>query len=155
MTAWGVGPLLASISLAYLAFAVILHSKYPDIMLMTRDPHIVFPIAGTVLIACGVAMWALGFRIIDKAFHEGELLTRGVYSIVRHPMYSGLIIFLAPGVALLCRSWALLTVPVFAYVAFKVLIKREEDYLEKKFGQAYLDYTARVNAIVPFFRFRK
>jgi protein-S-isoprenylcysteine O-methyltransferase Ste14 len=40
-----------------------------------------------------------------------------------------------------------------AYTIFKLLIHREDEYLERRFGQAYLDYRARVNEVVPLPRF--
>jgi protein-S-isoprenylcysteine O-methyltransferase Ste14 len=39
------------------------------------------------------------------------------------------------------------------YTVFKLLIHREDEYLERRFGQAYLDYRARVNEVVPLPRF--
>ena len=153
MTAWGVGPRLAFISLAYFALAAIVHISNPGLFVMAETPHVVFPIVGTTLIVIGLVLWALAVREIDLAFSEGRLLTRGAYAIVRNPMYSGFIVFVAPGIALWLRSWPLLTVPLVAGMAFKLLIKKEENYLEEKFGQAYLDYEAKVNALVPFVRF--
>lgn len=110
---------------------------------MTRMPFIIFPIVGGLLSAIGLTMGALGARIIDNAFRDGKLLTTGIYAIVRNPMYSGLIVFVAPGIALLLRSWPLLTVPVVAYMGFKFLITKEEKYLEEKLGEQFLDYKSK------------
>jgi protein-S-isoprenylcysteine O-methyltransferase Ste14 len=70
-------------------------------------------------------------------------------------MYSGIIVFFAPGVALWFRSWIILTVPLVAYIIFKLLIPKEEKYLEEKFGKEYLDYKSKVNAVIPLPRFLK
>jgi protein-S-isoprenylcysteine O-methyltransferase Ste14 len=35
------------------------------------------------------------------------------------------------------------------YAVFKLLIHREDEYLDRRFGQAYLDYRARVNEVIP------
>ena len=94
-------------------------------------------------------------RVIINAFDEGRLLTKGVYAIVRHPMYSGIVLFFFSGVALVFRSWAMLTVPLVGYIVFKYLIQEEENYLEEKFGQEYLDYRSKANAFIPFPRFSK
>ncbi len=150
MTVWGVGRRIAFISLAYLAVAEIVHMDNPGMMTIPGISTIPFSIFGIILIVPGFLLWAGGFRRIDSAFNEGKLLTGGVYSLVRNPMYSGFIVFIAPGAAILQRSWALMSVAVFAYSVFRALIRKEESYLETKFGQSYLDYKARVPSIVPF-----
>ncbi len=152
MTAWGVGPRLIVLSLPYVALAAILHFCFPAVFLVSRTFHPAFPIAGSVLIAGGIVLWASGGRVIHRAFNEGRLLTSGPYAIVRHPIYSGFIVFIVPGIALWLRSWLLLTVPVVAAILFVVLIRDEERYLEQKFGQAYKDYRSRVHTLVPFLR---
>ncbi|VVB61854.1 Phospholipid methyltransferase [uncultured archaeon] len=155
MTAWGIGRRLGRITYSYLAFTIILHITRSDIFTITHIPFIVSVILGTILIIIGLVMWLLGVRIISKAFHEGRLLTKGVYTIVRNPMYSSLIVFISPGVALWFRSWLIFTVPFVSYIVFKLLIKEEEKYLEEKFGQDYLDYKSKVNALIPFPHFTK
>jgi protein-S-isoprenylcysteine O-methyltransferase Ste14 len=155
MTAWGVGRRIALFSLTYFIVITIVHFSYPGLFLITKTTNIVFPIVGTILIALGLTMYVLGARKITTAFHEGKLLTTGVYAIVRHPMYSGIIVFFAPGVALWFRSWIILTVPLVAYIIFKILIPKEEKYLEEKFGKEYLDYKSKVNAVIPLPRFLK
>jgi len=150
MNAWGIGPKLAFLSLLYLVLASFFHFSRPDIFTLTQIPFTISTIVGTLLIVVGLTMWACGARIIDKAFTEGRLITTGVYALVRNPMYSGFIVFIAPGIALWFRSWILLTVPVIAYIIFKMLIKSEDTYLEKKFGQEFLEYKTRVNALIPF-----
>lgn len=150
MTEFGVGPRLAVLIVCYLALAVIAQINSPDMMLMTSEPLIVFPAVGAVLVATGLVFWAIGATKIDKAFKEHRLLTSGVYGVVRHPMYCGLILFVGTGIAIWCRSWALLTVPLAACVGFTFLHRVEDRYLEKTFGQEYLQYRSKVNALVPF-----
>jgi len=152
MTAWGVGPRLALSAAPYIVLAVALHVSLPRIFLITRAPHPAFLIAGIAFIIGGISLWASGGRIIDRAFKEGRLLTTGPYALVRHPMYSGVIVFVGTGVALCLRSWILLTVPLVGAILFRLLIRREESYLEEKFGQQHRDYKARVGALIPFIR---
>jgi protein-S-isoprenylcysteine O-methyltransferase Ste14 len=152
MTAWGVGPKIAFISLFYCPAVIFLHILMPGQFVVTRGHSVVFFFPGIGLILSGIYLWVSGARIIDKAFDSGVLLTRGVYAFVRHPMYSGFIVFIAPGIAICFRSWLLLTPSILAYVVFRILIREEDEYLEGRFGQAFLDYRSRVNAIIPFIR---
>ncbi len=148
----GVGPALALVLLPAIALVVVLHRAWPEPVLMTQAPHLAFRVTAVILIAIGLALWGASARVIERAFREKRLLTTGAYAIVRHPMYCGLLVFVVPGIALWLRSWPLLAVPVVAVIAFTRLIGREERYLEQTFGQAFLDYKARVHLIVPFVR---
>jgi len=42
-----------------------------------------------------------------------------------------------------------LTIPVFMYVVFKILIVEEDKYLEDRFGEEFFKYKKRVGEIFP------
>jgi len=72
------------------------------------------------------------------------LVTGGPFRFSRNPLYLSLIT-LYVGITLLFDAlWPLiLLVPVLAFVHWGI-VKREEHYLELKFGDAYRDYKTRV-----------
>ncbi len=72
------------------------------------------------------------------------LVTRGPYRFSRNPSYVALTIAYV-GLALAVNAvWILVLVPI-ALVAISLgVINREERYLERKFGQEYLPYRAKV-----------
>ena len=144
MTHFGVGPKIFLPGIAYDLIAGLATHFWPDVFLIRSVSNSILAGAGIVLLILGVPMWAIGVWTIERAFRRGELATSGVYALVRHPIYSAWIVFIFPAVALLCRSWLMLPASLVSYVIFKLLIKREEKYLEEKFGQAYLDYRGRV-----------
>lgn len=72
------------------------------------------------------------------------LLTNGPFRLSRNPMYLGMVVQYV-GLALLFNSlWALALLPLALVVVHFTVIKREERYLEQKFGEEYQDYKARV-----------
>lgn len=72
------------------------------------------------------------------------LVTNGPYRFSRNPMYLSLVL-LYFGLALrLDVFWVLVLAPVVIVLVHYLAIVREERYLERKFGQEYLDYKARV-----------
>jgi protein-S-isoprenylcysteine O-methyltransferase Ste14 len=108
---------------------------------------------GAVLLALGLLMWLSGVVTVMRAYNRDELVTSGVFALVRHPVYAGWITLGFPGLALLARSWLILLSSVVGYIIFKSLIHREDEYLEQRFGQAYLDYRGRVNELIAIPRF--
>jgi protein-S-isoprenylcysteine O-methyltransferase Ste14 len=98
-------------------------------------------------------MWMTGVVTVMRAYNRDQLVTSGVFALVRHPVYGAWITLIFPGLALLTRSWPMFISPLIAYALFKRLIHREDEYLEKRFGQAYLDYRRRVNEVIAIPRF--
>lgn len=150
MTVMGVGPRAFAVLAPFIALAAGMHACCPGFSRIPGAPHLALQVAGTVLVVIGIALWAAGSRVIIGAFHDGRLLTSGAYAVVRHPMYSGILVFVATGVALILGSWPLLTVPVVGAAVIRVFVRREEDYLERQHGRAYREYRARVPALVPW-----
>lgn len=149
MTHFGVGPKILLPAVAYAILAGIATHFWPDLFLIRSIPNSILMTVGIILLILGVPMWLIGVRTIVRAFSRGELVTSGVYRLVRHPLYSAWIVFNFPGIALLCRSWPMLLTSLVAYIMFKLLINREDQFLEQKFGKAYLDYRSQVNEIIP------
>ncbi len=72
------------------------------------------------------------------------LVTAGPYRFTRNPMYVSLV-FLHVGLGLWFNVfWALVLLPVAIVIVRYYIIAGEERYLERKFGDEYLRYKARV-----------
>jgi protein-S-isoprenylcysteine O-methyltransferase Ste14 len=153
LSRWGVGPRIFLSTIAYALVAVAATRAWPDACLLRWPPYAVFATAGCILLALGVPMWLTSAVSAMRAYSRDQLRSSGVFGLVRHPIYSSAIVFNLPGIALLTRSWPLFLMPLVAYGVFKLLIHREDEYLERRFGQAYLDYRARVNEVIPIPRF--
>ncbi len=106
---------------------------------------------GAALLALGVALPASGLALFRRERTSvmpvrptTSLVTSGPYRLTRNPMYVGYALRHA-GLALRRRSTsALLTLaPVLALVD-RLLIEREERYLERTFGEHYRAYACRV-----------
>jgi protein-S-isoprenylcysteine O-methyltransferase Ste14 len=84
-----------------------------------------------------------------RAYSRDELVSTGIFGVVRHPIYSAWIVFIPPGLGVLTTSWPFLITPVVAYAVFKLSIHVEDEYLTQRFGQAYLEYQRRVREVLP------
>ena len=72
------------------------------------------------------------------------LVTGGIFGWVRNPMYVGLTLFLVATSLALASDWMLVMTIAFVLVIHFGVVRREERYLEAKFGEAYRQYKARV-----------
>ena len=153
LSRWGVGPRIFLSTIAYALLAGYATHACPDACLLRWPPYAVFATVGWILLALGVPMWLASAISAMRAYNSDQLRVSGVFGLVRHPIYSSAIVLNLPGIAFLTRSWPLFLMPLVAYGVFKLLIHREDEYLERRFGQAYLDYRARVNEVIPVPRF--
>jgi protein-S-isoprenylcysteine O-methyltransferase Ste14 len=73
-----------------------------------------------------------------------EIISTGVYSITRNPMYVGMaLIQTAIGVGL-GNLWIVILVPISVTIVYATAVRHEEAYLERKFGEPYTRYKAAV-----------
>lgn len=80
---------------------------------------------------------------------DHELIVRGPYSIVRHPIYTGLLLAFL-GTALAIGAWRGLIATAIVAVSFWRKLRLEERWLCELFGEQYADYMRRVRALVPW-----
>lgn len=73
-----------------------------------------------------------------------SLQITGIYQVTRNPMYLGLAIVYLGITCLIGNWWHLILFPVLIVVLQEYVIKREERYLERAFGQQYLEYKVSV-----------
>ena len=97
----------------------------------------------------GLAFPALrGFRAagthVEPWKPSTALVTDGIFGWLRNPMYVGLTLLLTGLSILLASDWMLVMTIIFVPVIHFGVVRREECYLEAKFGDAYRQYMARV-----------
>jgi len=73
-----------------------------------------------------------------------SLQTTGIYSVSRNPMYINLLLLYTGMSFLIGNWWNLILLPLLILIVQEYVIKREEKYLERRFGQSYFDYKAKV-----------
>ncbi len=81
---------------------------------------------------------------IDPREPVSNLATGGPFRYTRNPAYLSMAMIYAGIAALRNSLLAILFLPLVVYVIQREVIGREERYLERTFGEEYLDYKARV-----------
>jgi protein-S-isoprenylcysteine O-methyltransferase Ste14 len=73
-----------------------------------------------------------------------SLQVNGIYRISRNPMYTGLAMVYLGLTCFIGNWWNIILFPLVILIVQEYIIKREENYLNRRFGQAYLDYKTKV-----------
>lgn len=80
---------------------------------------------------------------------DHQLIISGPYALVRHPIYTGLLLAFI-GSALARGEWRGVLAVVIAFAAFWRKLRLEERWMHEQFGDAYSAYSSRVAALIPF-----
>jgi protein-S-isoprenylcysteine O-methyltransferase Ste14 len=105
------------------------------------------------LAGAGLAIWSrrvLGTNWSSEVQlkENHELIERGPYRIIRHPIYLGLLtLFL--GNAILVGDWRGLLAVAIVFASFWRKLRVEERWLGRNFGRSYQDYVRRTHALLP------
>lgn len=85
-----------------------------------------------------------------------SLNTTGMYSIVRHPLYVGNFLMWIGPAMLTGNLWFIIAFCLFYWVYYERIMYAEEQFLRKKFGDEYLNWSKNVPAFIPnFHNFQK
>lgn len=103
-----------------------------------------FIFLGAMLIFPAVLRFLKSKNTLVTVLPAKSLQTTGIFAYTRNPMYLGLL-FIYTGVAFILGNWwTFIFIPVVIIVVTYAVIKKEEDYLGRAFGQAYVDYKKKV-----------
>lgn len=101
-------------------------------------------VCGGAFALAGMGAFRRGGTNIDPFKPSTTLVTSGIYARLRNPMYVGLG-FLVTGIGIaLASDWTLVMLAAAALLLHFGVVRREERYLEAKFGDAYRHYKETV-----------
>jgi len=104
----------------------------------------VLVLAGMGLAVSAVNRFGKAHTTLDPHGAVSAIVMSGPYRLSRNPIYLGFVCTLM-GLPLALRNyWGVVLAPVFMVLLFQLVIKHEEAYLEKKFGDEYTSYKSRV-----------
>ena len=89
--------------------------------------------------------WSITLEVRE----QHRLITQGVYRLIRHPMYSALVLY-SVGQALVIPNWVAGPANLIAFAVLVALrVRAEEGMMVEQFGDEYAAYTARTKRLVP------
>lgn len=89
--------------------------------------------------------WSPSLEIREKH----ELITRGIYGVIRHPMYASqwLWVLAQP---LLLQNWLAGFINLFVFIPFYLLrVQAEEQMMIDRFGEQYKTYMTKTGRVIP------
>ncbi len=105
-------------------------------------------LGAAVLVLKGLVDLGRNLTPLPYPVESGELVRSGVYGIVRHPLYSGLVLA-ALGWAIFQVSLSHLLGAIVLFLFFDAKANREENWLVEKYPD-YADYRLQVKKLLPW-----
>jgi protein-S-isoprenylcysteine O-methyltransferase Ste14 len=109
---------------------------------------IVFDVVGQLLIAAGAILAIIGWRQVYRG--RGEMVTTGLYRRVRHPQYTGFLLFLLGSVVNWPTLLTLVMLPLLMWTYYRLARMEEADAIAA-YGDAYRDYMKTTGMFLPRF----
>ena len=111
---------------------------------------------GIALMFAGIAFRQYAIAILGRYFSgvigvqkEQKVVESGPYRLIRHPSYTGVLIFLA-GMAVALQSWAAILANIVIFsLAYGYRIIVEEKVLIRELGTSYLEYMKKTKRVIP------
>lgn len=103
---------------------------------------------GGILALAGLGSLGRNLAAVPHPKEDAALVEYGAYKIVRHPIYSGIILG-AFGWALFMNSFPTLLLAAVLFLFFDIKSRREEKWLSRKF-ETYPAYQQRVRKLLPY-----
>lgn len=149
----GVGPIYVAVIIMTTVLGAVLQAL--KVIPVAELPCLELPqkILGAVLTAAGIILWyrAVIVNKIGDCILSNRLLTTGVYSWVRNPIYTAFLFWTCAGI-LWCNNLLLWSLGLCHWLFLTVLMKHtEEVWLGNLYGSLYQDYCRRVNRCIPWF----
>jgi protein-S-isoprenylcysteine O-methyltransferase Ste14 len=147
---------IAAASLVFFALGVFLWK--PIDLYLPWGLSLIVSILGSLVFLLGLGLYLWGLFTLGQSFNASsgfgvrlqrshQLVTRGPYAYIRHPMYAGVIAAMWGGL-LLYRTWTML---LFAVMMFGLVVRadREDQALGEVFGRQYELYRRHIPAWMP------
>ena len=134
---------------------------YPETFILEETPYEIYYEMGALLVCLlglVIRVYTVGYTPANTSGrnHSEQLAdslnTTGSYSMVRHPLYVGNF-FMWVGPALLTGNiWFVVSFVLFFLLFYERIMFTEEQFLRRKFGDAYIKWSENIPAFIPRFK---
>ncbi len=139
----GSGEKIGLLTLPFLIIGLILNIMIPPLF-SVGGPSIVLKVISVILLIPGIVIWAWSVVLILTKVPQKQLITNGPYSLVKHPLYTGVAFLVLPWIGFLFDSWLGAAIGIILYIGSRMFSPEEEKMLSKAFGVTWEEYCNKV-----------
>jgi len=139
----GSGHRVMLLALPFLAVGLVLNILHPS-WFSVGGPPLVLTVISIVILVPGVIVWIWSVFLILTRVPKSQLITSGPFSLVKHPLYTGVAFLVLPWAGFLLNTWLGALVGIAMYVGSRLFAPEEERGLSKAFGAAWDEYCRKV-----------
>ena len=139
----GSGDKIGLLTLPFLIIGLILNILFPSAF-HVGGPPIALKVISIILLIPGGIIWIWSVVLILTKVPKEELITYGPYSLVKHPLYTGVALLVLPWLGFLLNTWLGALIGVILYIASRIFSRQEEETLSKTFGATWDEYCNKV-----------
>ena len=139
----GSGDKIMLLTLPFLVIGLIWNILNPSLFNVGGPPDVLRVISIIILIP-GVVIWLWSVVLILTKVPQKQLITGGPYSLVKHPLYTGVALLVLPWFGFLLNTWLGVLIGIVLYIGSRMFSPDEEEKLAKAFGPAWTAYCKKV-----------
>lgn len=143
----GSGDRIGLAVLPVVVVGVVLNMLFPEVF-RVGGPPTWLAVLSVVLLVPGVVAWLWSVALILRHVPRGELITRGPFAVVRHPLYTAVALLVLPWAGFLLDTWLGALLGLALYAASRVYAPAEERVLATVFPEAWPRY--RDGVLIPW-----
>lgn len=139
----GSGDKIGLFTLPFLLAGLALNIVYPSAF-GVGGPSTALWVVSIVVLVPGLTIWVWSVVLITRKVPRGELITSGPYSLVRHPLYTGVALLALPWIGFILNTWLGAVIGIVLYIGSRIFAPAEEAGLSKAFGVTWDEYRKSV-----------
>lgn len=142
----GSGDKIGLLVLPFLIIGLILNIVFPALF-SVGGPSTAVKVVSIVMLIPGVTVWIWSVVLILTKVPRNELITDGPYTLVKHPLYTGVALLVLPWIGFLLNTWLGVVIGLVLYTGSRLFAPKEEAVLSKTFGAAWDEYCRKVKML--------
>ena len=139
----GIGDKTGKIIFPILIIGIIINILFPAYFFV-GGPSSLLLIISTIVLIIGLmnCIWSQILIFINVPKHK--LITSGPFSIVKHPLYTGVSLLVVPCVGFILNTWLGVVIGITLFIILRIYAPEEEKKLSNIFGDTWTEYTRKV-----------